>query len=173
MQTEKQFITKKVAVISIMLAVVLIASIIERMIPFDFFVPGVKLGLSNVVILIAIYILDFRSSLTLTVLKCVVLVLLTGNITAFLYSLSGSLSSFFIMWAAAKIFDKKKQISPIGVSVLGAVFHNFGQIIAAAFVMGTINVAAYLPILIISGVITGILVGVMVKLILKHLKTAL
>ena len=165
---DRKFTPKKVAVISVMLALALIIGFLERMIRFDFFVPGVKLGLSNVVILTAIYLLDFPSSFTLTVLKCVMLALVTGNIPAFLYGISGSLMSYFVMLFI--ISFKSEKISPVGVSVFGAVFHNFGQIIAAAFIMGTINVTAYLPVLIISGAITGVFVGVMVKYMLPLIR---
>ena len=156
---------KKVAQLSIFLAAALIIGLIERMIPVDFIVPGVKLGLSNVVILTAMYIFDFPSALILVIMKCVMLVLLSGNVTAFFYSICGSLLSFIVMWFMIKLSGKQERISSVGVSAVGAVFHNFGQIIAASFILQTVHVIAYLPILIVSGVITGVLVGVSVKFI--------
>ena len=156
--------------IAIFLATALIVGIIERMIPFDFVVPGVKLGLSNVVILTAIYIFDFPSVLILVVLKCVVLALLSGSVTSFFYSLCGSMLSFLIMWCMVKLFEKKEKLGPVGVSAVGAVFHNFGQIIAASLIFKTLNVAAYLPVLIVSGVITGVLVGFAVKFSMPYVK---
>ena len=155
---------------AIMLSLTLIIGIVEKNIPFDAVVPGVKLGLSNVIILMAIYIFDFPSSLLLVTLKCVMLVIVTGNASSFVYSLSGSLLSFFVMWITVYLTRKNERISPVGVSVLGAVFHNFGQIFAAAFMLGSVNVVYYLPILVISGVVTGVIVGFTVKYSLPHIK---
>ena len=152
---------------AIMLSLTLIIGIIEKNIPFDYVVPGVKLGLSNAVILIAIYIFNFPTSFLLVILKCTTLALVTGNFSSFIYSISGSVLSFLVMWLIIKL--TKDRLSPVGISVIGAVFHNLGQITAAAFMLGTINVAAYLPVLTIAGVITGIIVGFTVKYSLKGL----
>jgi len=162
--------TKKVALLAVMLSLTLIIGIVEKNIPFDSFVPGVKPGLSNAVILIAVYIFDFPSSFLLVVLKCVTLALVTGNASSFIYSLSGSLLSFFVMWITVFLTKNNKNVSPVGISVLGAVFHNFGQISAAAFMLGTVNVVYYLPVLVIFGVITGVIVGLTVKYSIAHIK---
>jgi heptaprenyl diphosphate synthase len=155
------------------LAAALVAGLVERAIPFDFAVPGVKLGLSNVVILTALYIFSFSKSLTLVVAKCLTLMLVTGNVPALMYSLGGSLLSFLAMWLVIRLSDGGRRVSTIGVSVVGAVCHNIGQIAVAMFILGTVNVAAYLPLLIISGVITGVLVGVAVKFALPVVKKAI
>ena len=157
--------SRKLALLSIFLGCALIVGIVERSIPFDFFVPGVKLGLANVVILTAIYTFKFHEALILVVLKCVMISFFTGTFTSFIYSITGSLFSFFAM--ILLIIALKDKISPVGVSVVGAVFHNLGQITAASLVMRTMLVIAYLPILLISGVITGILVGIAVNGMLK------
>jgi len=146
----------------------LIAGILERAIPFDAVVPGVKLGLANVVILAAIYLFSFWETLTLVVLKCVLTAFFTGSFASFAYSLSGSLLSFAAMCLLIRLLGER--VSPIGVSVVGAVFHNLGQIAAASVLMGTMLVAAYLPILLVSGVVTGALVGVAVKGVLRILR---
>ena len=159
---------KKVSLLSIMLALILVIGLLEKIIPFDSVVPGVKLGLSNAVVLISVYIFDFSSSFILVFLKCVLIFLVTGNMTSFIYSLSGSLLSFFVMFFLVRL--TKNKLSPVGISVAGAFCHNLGQIFAAAFLMGSINVVNYLPILAISGVVTGIIVGFTVKYSLPHIK---
>lgn len=164
------FAIKKMVLCAILLSVTLIIGIIERAIPFDFAVPGVKLGLSNVIILTAIYIFGFRESFILVILKCVLLAAITGNTAAFLYSISGSLISFFAMLCAVTLSKKDEDMSAVGVSVIGAVFHNIGQILMACFILKSVNVFYYLPLLLVSGVITGFLVGLIVKYTLPYIK---
>ncbi len=149
------------AVKAIFLALALIMGIVERWIPFDAAVPGVKLGLANTVILTAMYIFPLKDAFKISVLKCLGGALFAGTALSLLYSISGAMLSFAAM--ALVMRPAGERISPVGVSVVGAVFHNIGQIIAAAAVIGSAAVAAYLPALLISGVVTGVLVGVLVK----------
>ena len=166
MRVNFKSIAKELSLLAIFLSAALIVGLAERMIPLPIAVPGVKLGLSNVVILTALYLFDFKKSLTLVVLKCVMLLLLSGNFPAFLYSLSGSLLSFIVMWCLIKLPFSRKRLSPIGISAVGAVFHNVGQIAMAVLVLGSLNIAVYLPILIVTGVITGVLIGIAVRAVL-------
>ncbi|MDR3121594.1 MAG: Gx transporter family protein, partial [Clostridiales bacterium] len=151
----------------------------------------------NVVILTALYVFRFSRALALVVLKCVVLMFLTGSAAAFLYSLSGSLLSFFVMGLLIRLSETAGKarpvggagkispadgtgpvspvgpvgpVSPVGVSAVGAVFHNVGQILIAALMLRSFNIVLYLPVLIFSGVLTGLLVGVAVNAILPVAK---
>ncbi len=151
----------RLALLSVFLACALIVGIIEHSIPFEFIVPGVKLGLANVVVLTAIYLFRFRETLALVVLKCVTISFFTGSFVTFVYSLSGSLLSLVAMYLLTRLGEGR--ISPVGVSVVGAVCHNLGQIAAASVLMRTWMIVSYLPVLLVSGVITGVLVGLAVK----------
>ena len=158
--------TQTITVFAIFLGYVLIAGLIERMIPLDFVAPGIKLGLSNVIVLILIYFYKFPKLLLFVLLKCVLTALVVGSFVSFIYSVCGSLLSFIVMWALVKSCGEK--ISPIGVSIAGAVFHNIGQILTAAIVIGSVNMFLYLPILLIAGIIMGCAVGVAVKCALPY-----
>lgn len=171
MRNKNASAARDVATLAVFLAAACVIGVAERMIPFDSFVPGVKLGLSNVVILTAIYLFKFSKALTLVVLKCVMIALLSGSASSFAYSVSGSVLSFLVMWALIQALKRNPdKVSPVGVSAIGAVCHNIGQILAAAFILGSINVIVYLPALIISGVITGVLVGFTVKFVMPAVR---
>ena len=159
---------KKIALRAILLAGVLIIGAIERLIPFEFAVPGVKLGLSNAVLLVALYILTFWDALLITVLKCCLNLIITGSAGAFIFSLCGSLLALFGMSALIK--TAKNKLSPVGISAAGAVLHNSGQLLAASALTGRTEVFYYLPVLLVSGVLTGILTGYAAKYVLNILK---
>ncbi|MDR1540619.1 MAG: Gx transporter family protein [Clostridiales bacterium] len=163
---------KDVSELAALLAAALIAGLFERLIPFDFAVPGVKLGLSNAVVLMSLYLLGAGRAFMLAVLKCFAIALVSGDWAAFMYSISGSMMSFFAMLMTKRALGGENGASPIGVSAVGAVFHNIGQLLMAAFILGSLNVMAYLPVLAISGIITGILVGFIVKFALPAVKKA-
>ncbi|MDR1135609.1 MAG: Gx transporter family protein [Clostridiales Family XIII bacterium] len=152
---------EEVALTGIFLAFILAVGVLERMIPLDFIVPGARLGFSNVVVLVSIYIFRFRISLILVLLKCLLTSALAGGPSSLIYSLSGSLLSFVVMYILVKALDER--ISPIGVSVAGAAAHSTGQIIASCLVLESIGMFAYLPVLLVLSVISGVLVGFIVK----------
>ncbi|MDR2931660.1 MAG: Gx transporter family protein [Oscillospiraceae bacterium] len=156
---------RKITTLALFLAFALVAGIAERYIPISFSVPGVRLGLANVVVLAALYLFAFTDALTLVLLKCVLSVFIAGSFTSFVYSLSGSLLSLLVMALLLRVVGGTA--SPVGISVIGAVFHNIGQLIAAAAVMRTVTVFAYLPMLMVSGVLTGVIIGVLVKYVLR------
>jgi heptaprenyl diphosphate synthase len=157
-----------VALIGVFLAVILAAGLLERAVPLDFLVPGARLGLSNVVVLTAVYMFRFRVVFILVVLKCALMSMLAGGPSSFIYSLSGSLLSFVAMWLLVRAFSDK--ISPIGVSAAGAAFHSAGQVLAACLVLENMGMFAYLPPLLIISLISGVLVGVIVKRVLPILR---
>ena len=129
--------------------------------------PGIKLGLSNSVLLYALYMLGIRQTIVLMLLKSLMSWLIYMNLSAMLYSFAGGVLSV----AAMILVSRMKGVSPIGVSALGAVFFNIGQILMAAWVLGTPQlIVTYLPVLMVSGVLTGILTGVIAKLVMKHLR---
>jgi heptaprenyl diphosphate synthase len=157
-----------VALVGVFLAVILAAGLLERAVPLDFLVPGARLGLSNVVVLTAVYMFRWRVVFILVVLKCALMSMLAGGPSSFIYSLSGSLLSFIAMWLLVRAFSDR--ISPIGVSAAGAAFHSAGQVLAACLVLENMGMLAYLPPLLIVSLISGVLVGVIVIRVLPILR---
>ncbi|MDR0381058.1 MAG: Gx transporter family protein [Oscillospiraceae bacterium] len=159
---------RRFVLLAMLLTLALILGIVERAIPMDVMIPGVRLGLPNALILLALYLFSFRDVLTLVILKCVMTALLAGTFVSFLYSVSGSLLSFFVMFGVLRL--ARARVSPVGVSIAGAVFHNLGQMLAACAVMGSVYVFVYLPVLLVSGTVTGLLVGLAVRYTLPYVR---
>jgi len=151
---------KEVAMLGIFVAYALVMSLIERMIPLSFSIPGMRLGLTNVVVLLALYLFPLPRALMLVILKCLLAAIFAGNPTALFYSLGGSLLSFIVMMALIRLL--REHISPVGVSVTGAVFHNIGQILIACLLFRSWSVLLYLPLLLLIGVGTGAAIGILV-----------
>ncbi len=155
---------KRVCIIAMLLAMAIVLNILESFIPM--FIPGVKLGLANIIILIMLYEMKPTEAFMVDLLRIVLASLLRGNILAptFFMALSGGMLSFFVML----LFSKIKCFSPIGVSVLGAVSHATGQIMVAIILLGTASVVYYLPMIALLSIGTGILSGLLVKIYLKR-----
>ena len=157
---------QQVALSGLLTSLMLVFGFIERQFPLPVPVPGIKLGLANSVLLYALYMLGIRQSVVLMLLKSLMSWLIYMNLSAMLYSFAGGVLSLTAMILVSRV----KGVSPIGVSALGAVFFNIGQILMAAWVLGTPQlIVTYLPVLMVSGVLTGILTGVIAKLVMKHL----
>ena len=158
---------QQVALLGLLTSLMLVFGFIERQFPLPVPVPGIKLGLANSVLLYALYMLGIRQTIVLMLLKSLMSWLIYMNLSAMLYSFAGGVLSV----AAMILVSRMKGVSPIGVSALGAVFFNSGQILMAAWVLGTPQlIVTYLPVLMVSGVLTGILTGVIAKLVMKHLR---
>ena len=158
---------EQVALSGLLTSLMLVFGFIERQFPLPVPVPGIKLGLANSVLLYALYMLGIRQTIVLMLLKSLMSWLIYMNLSAMLYSFAGGVLSV----AAMILVSRMKGVSPIGVSALGAVFFNIGQILMAAWVLGTPQlIVTYLPVLMVSGVLTGILTGVIAKLVMKHLR---
>ena len=158
---------QQVALSGLLTSLMLVFGFIERQFPLPVPVPGIKLGLANSVLLYALYMLGIRQSIVLMLLKSLMSWLIYMNLSAMLYSFAGGVLSL----TAMILISRMKDVSPVGVSALGAVFFNIGQILMAAWVLGTPQlIVTYLPVLMVSGVLTGILTGVIAKLVMKHLR---
>ena len=157
---------QQVALSGLLTSLMLVFGFIERQFPLPVPVPGIKLGLANSVLLYALYMLGIRQSIVLMLLKSLMSWLIYMNLSAMLYSFAGGVLSLTAMILISRV----KGVSPVGVSALGAVFFNIGQILMAAWVLGTPQlIVTYLPVLMVSGVLTGILTGVIARLVMKHL----
>ena len=155
---------KKIAQTAILASLAIIFGYVEGLFPLPIPVYGVKVGISNSVILSAIYMLNGGIAFGIMFIKTICSALLFQGFSAFLYSFSGGILSVFVMY----ILKKTGKFSMIGVSVAGGVMHNIGQLICAGVVLKTINIMYYLPILIICGIVAGVIIGIITKLILKR-----
>lgn len=156
---------KKVAVFALCIALAFTLSFLETLIPINIGVPGVKVGLANLVVVAALYLLDKKEAFAISMIRILISGLLFSGAFSLLYSFTGGILSFFVMLFAMK----SKKFSVLGVSVLGAAVHNIGQIIVAAIVMQTPRIIYYLPVLLISGAVAGVTVGIISKTVVERL----
>lgn len=163
--------TKKLALLSILLAFALALHIFERSLPIPMIAPGVKLGLANIITLLIIIMFGFKEAALVVFMRTFLGAIFGGGFLAFLFSLSGGLLSTIIMALMYKKFSK--YFSIMAISTIGAIFHNIGQITVASFVIENINLFYYLPVLLFSGIITGIFIGLVVQFLLKPLESVL
>ncbi len=163
--------TKKMVLLSILISQALILNVIERAIPVPVPVPGVKLGLANVISLFTIIVFGVKETIIVVLLRTFLGSVFAGGMSSFFYSLAGGLLSAVIM--SYMYLNHKDTFSIPTISVVGAIFHNIGQISVASFVINNIRLFYYLPVLLISGVITGIIIGFTVQFSINPLKKAL
>lgn len=156
----------KVAYFGVFTALALIFSYVESLIPIHFGIPGVKLGLANLIIVIALYKMSINEAYILSVIRIVLAGFMFGNLFAILYSLAGGMLSLTIMC----ILKKTDKFSAYGVSMAGGVFHNVGQLLMAAIVLESVSIGYYFPVLLISGLATGFVIGVIANEMIKRLK---
>ena len=148
--------SRKVAYFGILLCLALILSYVEALVPLPLGIPGVKLGLPNLLIVVALYTLPLPQVYLLSTARILVSGFLFGGFFGIVYSLAGGLLSLTVMAVARH----KKFFSVFGVSMAGGVSHNLGQLLVAAFVVQTASLLYYLPVLLVSGLLTGALIGV-------------
>ena len=160
---------KRTVELGFFLALALILADVESLIPFSFGIPGIKLGLPNLIVVLLLYrdgteqsnVMDerkldeVREALLVNGLRIILSGFLFSNLYTILYALAGAVCSFVAMLLGRRL----KCFSMIGVSVLGGVFHNIGQIIVAMLVVETVYVGYYIPYLIVAGTVTGAVLG--------------
>ena len=161
---------KKIAQGGLLVAVALVLSLVEKMFPLQAVVPipGIKLGLANVVTLFALTLLGTQAALTILLCRVTLASIFMGSITGFLFSLFGGLLALLIM--RLLLLREGRWFSLVGVSIGGAAAHNIGQIGAAILTLGTLNVAAYLPLLLVSSIPMGWMTGLTASAVLNHWK---
>lgn len=150
--------TAKITLLAIILSMALITHYIESMLPSLFpFAPGVKLGLANIFTLFAITVLGYKEGLLVAVLRCFLATFLGSPLSTLAFSLSGAILAFTAM--SVTVYFSRGGVSYIGVSVLGSCFHNIGQIIVSAFILNSVYIISYLPVMIIMSLPTGLFIG--------------
>ena len=156
----------KIARYSLLIAVALILSYVEAQIPAFFAVPGMKLGLTNLVVLVALYLMDEKSAILINLLRIVLVSVLFGNGMSLAYSVAGGLLSGLVMI----LLKRTGRFSIVAVSVAGGVAHNIGQILVAMVLLGTGSLAWYLLILWFTGIGAGAVIGILGGLLCKRLE---
>lgn len=155
----------KTAYFGMFTALALIFSYVENLIPISFGIPGVKLGLANLVTVVILYRMGFREGLLLSVTRVVLAGLMFGNLFSIVYSLAGGILSLCVM----AVLKKTDKFSVIGVSVAGGVSHNIGQLLVAVIVLESMSIANYLPVLVFAGMVTGFVIGIVSSEVMKRL----
>lgn len=158
---------KNIALYGVMIALAMIFSYLESFIPINLLipVPGVKLGLANIVVLFALYTMRFGDAVVIAVIRVLLSGLIFGNPMTIAYSLAGCMLSI-----AAMYLLKKTDLSIIGVSMMGGISHNIGQLIVAVILTSTVRIAYLVPVLLVTGMVTGLLMGVAAKLVIPRVE---
>ncbi|HCA53992.1 MAG: Gx transporter family protein [Acutalibacteraceae bacterium] len=165
MKQSKKNNIRRMAVYAMLIALAMIFSYVESQVPPFFAVPGMKLGLTNIVVVTALYKLGNGSAMLINVLRIVLVSLLFGGVMSMLYSLAGGMLSTAVMI----VLKKTGKFRVITVSAAGGIAHNVGQIMAAMFVLNTAAVGWYLAILWFTGLLTGILIGLLGSILVRRL----
>lgn len=155
--------------IAILCAQGVIIGLIERSIPSPFvFAPGAKIGLTNIITLLSLYTLDFKDAFLLVLIRLFLTTLIGGTVSTFMYAFAGAMLSFFAMYLLKTIHFKN--VSFIGISAVGGLMHNVGQLIIASLIAQSFSVMLYLPVLSLMGILAGIAVGIVDNYLLRHVK---
>ncbi|NLH01823.1 MAG: Gx transporter family protein [Clostridiales bacterium] len=162
---KKKLTGKQIAEYGLMTALAMVLSYIEYLIPFSAAVPGVKLGLANIVVVFALYRLGVPQAFVISLLRVVLMTFMFGNAFAFIYSLSGAVLSLCVML----LMRRTGRFSPVGVGAGGGVSHNIGQILCAMLLLETKRLIYYLPILLISGAAAGLVIGFTGGIVIERL----
>ncbi len=155
----------RIAYFGVFTALALIFSYVETLIPVSFGIQGVKLGLANLIIVIALYKMRLKEVYLLSVTRILLSGFLFGNYFSILYSLVGGLLSLTVM----ALLKKREGYTVIGISAAGGVFHNVGQLLVAMAIVESLAISGYLPVLLIAGLLTGLLIGMLSGQMLKRL----
>ncbi len=158
--------SKKVAFLGLCITLSMILSFVESQIPALVAIPGIKVGLPNLVIVFLLYRSGWKETVIVSLIRILLISILFGNLQTMTFSLAGAILSLMIMI----LLKKSNWFSYITVSIVGGIFHNVGQIIAACLWTQTAEIAFYLPVLLISGTVAGALIGLIGGMLVKRLE---
>ena len=158
--------SKKVAMTGMFVSLAMIFIYVEFLIPINFGIPGMKLGLANLVVVVTLYVLGTKTAFAVSIIRIMLVSMTFGSLSAMLYSMAGGLLSFAGMVLLKKIPD----LSVVGVSVAGGVLHNAGQVLVAMAVVENVMLMSYFPPLMIAGTITGALIGIVSSKVIPRVK---
>ena len=164
---KKRFDTRRVAICGLLLSMMLILGCVEHLIPLNAAIPGIKLGLSNSVLIFAVYMLDVPTSYVLMVLKVVLSCAFLGtSATVMMYGMAGGLLSLTGMVLLSRV----KGIHPVTVSMVGGVLHNVGQVGLAIIILNTPMLLYHMAVLMLVGLACGALTGVSANMVMRHMR---
>jgi heptaprenyl diphosphate synthase len=171
MERNQMFSTRRLVFLSMLVALGAVLHVLEGLFPVPLPLPGVKLGLANIVTLFALYLYGVRAGLAVATARVLLGSLISGVFLSpgFFLALSGAIAGTLIM---AMLLNYTSCFSLIGVSMAGAVGHNLGQLLAASIILQSSSVFYYLPVLLLAGVPTGIFTGYILKSLLERLEKA-
>jgi len=159
---------QRLVFIALLSAQAVVLSLLEQAIPIPFtVVPGAKLGLANIITCIALFKLPAKATIAIIGTRLLLASFLGGTLSTLIFSSAGATLSFVGMYGVFKL--EPGRVSMIGISVTGAILHNFGQLLIASYIAGTWNVLIYLPVLTFVGTLSGIATGVAANYLLQHL----
>ena len=157
---------EKLTKMAMLVALAMIFSYVESLIPINFGIPGMKLGVANLVTVTGLYFLELPEVFLVVVMRILLTGFLFGNGMSIIYSLAGGILSLWMM----AVIKRNNGFSVIGVSIMGGVSHNIGQIIVASIVVENLKLVYYLPALLIAGAVTGFIMGILSKKILPTIQ---
>ena len=160
--------TNKMIFLSLLVSVGLALSVLESAIPIPIPMPGARLGLSNMVVLVTLIVFGFKDGIKVAMLESTVLMLVTGSVSSFMYSISGAILSCIAMYVFYNFFPSV--FSLIGISIIGAASHNFAQVSVAVLMLSNTRIYSYLPFLLLLSLFTGYFVGLSSIYIVRNLK---
>ena len=158
---------KKTAYLGLFAAIAIIFGYVESLIPFFAGIPGMKLGLANLVSIVGLYTVGIKGTIAVSLVRIVLVGFTFGNLSSMIYSLAGGTVSLIFMI----LLKKTGKFSQVGVSIMGGIGHNIGQLTAAALITETAGVFYYLPFLMVAGVIAGAVIGLLGALVTARIQS--
>ena len=159
--------TRRIALLGVLTSVALVLSYLEVMLPpISTAVPGIKMGLPNLIIIFLLYKFGLKEAVTVSLIRVFIVALLFGNVMTLAYSVAGAVLSLGLM----TLFKKFDFFSQVGVSIIGGISHNLGQILVAIFLFDTIQIGYYMIVLSITGTIAGVVIGIISSILVKKLE---
>lgn len=161
---------RRITYIALFIAIATVLNIVEKAIVIPGALPGIKLGLANIMTLLSIMMLGGKDAVLIVAIRCVLGAMIAGNPVSFLFSITGGLLSILVMALLWHFF--KERVSIIIVSMIGAVFHNIGQLLVAAVLVNSYYVYSILPVLMVSALATGYIIGLVSKRVYRSIGQA-
>ncbi len=159
--------TRRIALLGVLTSVALVLSYLEVLLPpISTAVPGIKMGLPNIIIIFLLYKFGLKEAVTVSLIRVFIVALLFGNVMTLAYSVAGAVLSLGLM----TLFKKFDFFSQVGVSIIGGISHNLGQILVAIFLFDTIQIGYYMIVLSITGTIAGVVIGIISSILVKKLE---
>lgn len=157
---------KRVTFLGIFIALAMILSFVEHQIPALVAIPGIKVGLPNIVMVFLLYRVGWKETVIVSIIRIILVSMLFGNMQTMTFSIAGAIFSLVGMF----LLKRLNWFSCVTVSITGSILHNIGQIVAAVFWTGTAQIVFYLPILLVSGTVAGTLIGLLAGMMIKRLQ---